>query len=59
MPGFVNAHIHLELNWIRKGLTSFNSFPSWLEQIINLKRENNNREVITQSVQTSLKETKE
>ena len=57
MPGFVNAHIHLELNWIRKGLTSFNSFPSWLEQIINLKRENNNREVITQSVQTSLKET--
>ena len=57
MPGFVNAHIHLELNWIRKGLTSFNSFTSWLEQIINLKRGNNNREVISRSVQASLKET--
>ncbi|MBT89100.1 MAG: hypothetical protein CMN79_01240 [Spirochaetales bacterium] len=57
MPGFVNAHIHLELNWVRKKLTSFNSFSSWLEQIINLKKQNNNREVITQSVQQSLKET--
>ena len=57
MPGFVNAHIHLELDWIRKGLTSFDSFPSWLKQIINLKRENNNRGVITQSVRKSLKET--
>ena len=38
MPGFVNAHIHLELNWVNKKLKKFNNFPGWLEQIIYLKK---------------------
>ena len=56
MPGFINAHIHLELNWIRRKLIPFNSFSSWLTQIINLKKQVFGKEIIINSVKKSLKE---
>jgi len=56
MPGFINAHIHLELNWIRRKLIPFNSFSSWLAQIIDLKKQTSKKEMIINSVRKSLKE---
>ena len=38
LPGFVNAHTHLELGWIKKRLRSFKGFTGWLEQIVKEKR---------------------
>jgi 5-methylthioadenosine/S-adenosylhomocysteine deaminase len=38
LPGFVNAHTHLELGWIFRRLRSFRGFTVWLEQIIKEKR---------------------
>ena len=55
MPGFINAHIHLELYWVNKLLEPFNSFPSWLNQIIKLKGDFDPSK-IKKSVQKSLNE---
>ena len=38
LPGFVNAHTHLELGWIFKKLRSFSGFTGWLAQIVEEKR---------------------
>jgi 5-methylthioadenosine/S-adenosylhomocysteine deaminase len=38
LPGFVNAHTHLELGWMFKRLRSFGGFTGWLGQIIKEKR---------------------
>jgi len=54
IPGFVNAHIHLELNWVNQLLQPFSDFPSWLQQIIELKKTNNEKKMIRDSVVESL-----
>ena len=54
IPGFVNAHIHLELNWVNQLLQPFSDFPSWLKQIIELKKNNNEKKMIRESVAESL-----
>ena len=54
IPGFVNAHIHLELNWVNQLLQPFSDFPSWLQQIIELKKNNNEKKMIRDSVVESL-----
>ncbi len=38
LPGFVNAHTHLELGWMFRRLRSFRGFTGWLAQIIKEKR---------------------
>ena len=45
LPGFINSHIHLELHWVQKLLEPFKSFPSWLNQIIKLKKNFNNSKI--------------
>ena len=45
LPGFINSHIHLELHWVQKLLEPFKSFPSWLNQIIKLKKNFDNSKV--------------
>ena len=38
MPGFINAHIHLELGWIQPHIGNFSNFTEWLSQIITAKK---------------------
>ncbi|MFB3148896.1 MAG: hypothetical protein ACE10J_09580, partial [Thermodesulfobacteriota bacterium] len=50
LPGFINAHIHLELGWIKKRIGKFKGFTSWLQQIIRGKREGVTNQEIEESV---------
>ncbi|NIP30583.1 MAG: amidohydrolase family protein [Candidatus Dadabacteria bacterium] len=50
LPGFINAHTHLELGWIKNKLGGFNNFIEWLEQIIIAKRNVIDRETISEAV---------
>jgi cytosine/adenosine deaminase-related metal-dependent hydrolase len=38
MPGFVNAHTHLELTFLHNQLTQFGSFTDWISQLIGRRR---------------------
>ncbi|HEX3036387.1 MAG TPA: amidohydrolase family protein [Thermodesulfobacteriota bacterium] len=55
LPGFVNAHTHLELGWIKKSIGEFDGFIGWLRQIIGAKMEGIMREEIEVSVQNGIK----
>ena len=55
LPGFINAHVHLELYWTQSLLKPFNSFTEWLSQIIDLKKKFNNKKIPI-SVKKSIKE---
>ncbi len=39
LPGFINAHTHLELGWITQYMGGFNNFTDWIKQIISAKRD--------------------
>ncbi len=62
LPGFVNAHTHLELSWTERQLVDFEDFTGWLEQIINLKMQsidpdsvlNSMREGVSQVVRSGV-----
>jgi cytosine/adenosine deaminase-related metal-dependent hydrolase len=55
LPGFVNAHTHLELGWIRSRIGHFNGFIGWLEQIIRAKKMETTREEIEKSTRNGIK----
>lgn len=50
LPGFINAHTHLELGWIKNRIGGFKSFTNWLQQIIGAKREGVTNQEIENSV---------
>lgn len=54
LPGFINAHTHLELGWIKRSIGEFNGFIGWLQQIIGAKMEGITREEIEISVQDGI-----
>lgn len=54
LPGFVNAHIHLELGWIKKKINEFDGFIGWLQQIIKAKRDEITREEVEASVRAGI-----
>lgn len=53
LPGFINAHTHLELGWIQPYIGNFSSFTEWLCQIIIAKR---NQELSKEILQKSVRE---
>ncbi len=55
LPGFVNAHTHLELGWMFKRLRSFRGFTGWLAQIIKEKRLGVADGEITESVEEGIR----
>lgn len=55
LPGFVNAHTHLELGWIKRRLGHFNGFIGWLEQIIRAKKINTTTEEIEKATRNGIK----
>lgn len=44
LPGFINAHCHLELTGFRDKLRQGSSFSRWVEDIIHLKLETSNKD---------------
>ncbi len=54
LPGFVNAHTHLELGWIRGRVGHFDGFIGWLEQIIRAKKVDATREEIEKSTRAGI-----
>ncbi|HEY7534943.1 MAG TPA: amidohydrolase family protein [Thermodesulfobacteriota bacterium] len=55
LPGFVNAHTHLELGWLNKRIRKFNGFIEWLTHIIKAKMEGTTRAEIEVSVDEGIK----
>lgn len=37
MPGLVNAHVHLELSWLRGRVAPANQFTSWVKQLFAVR----------------------
>ena len=56
MPGLVNSHIHLELNWVKKKLNYSSDFTDWLSQIIDLKKGFDKNQLIKESVKEAIRE---
>ena len=55
LPGFINAHTHLELGWIKKRIGNFKGFTPWLQQIIRAKKEGVTNQEIKESVADGIK----
>jgi len=55
LPGFINAHTHLELGWIKNRIGGFKGFTNWLQQIIGAKREGVTNKEIENSVTEGIK----
>ncbi len=55
LPGFINAHTHLELGWIQKRIGGFKGFTQWLQQIIGAKKEGVSDLEIEESVLDGIK----
>ncbi len=55
LPGFINAHTHLELGWIKNRIGGFKGFTNWLQQIIGAKREGITHQEIKDSVREGIK----
>ena len=56
IPGLVNSHIHLELNWVKKRLKYSSDFTDWLSQIIDLKKGLSKNQLIKKSIKEAITE---
>ena len=58
VPGFVNAHAHLELTHLHKCIKSDGNFTSWIRQLVDVKREWSESEYalsVREGIKSSLK----
>lgn len=56
LPGFVNAHIHLELSWTKGQIQGFEDFAGWLERLITLKSRGIDQDIVEGSMRAGLRD---
>lgn len=56
LPGFVNAHAHLELGWTKGKITGFEDFTGWLERLITLKAGGIDQDLVEDSMRMGLRD---
>ena len=56
LPGFVNAHTHLELGWTKGRIQDFEDFTGWLERLIVLKSGGIDQDLLEDSMKTGLRD---
>ncbi len=56
LPGFVNAHTHLELSWTKGKIQGFEDFTGWLERLITLKAGGIDQDLVEDSMRMGLRD---
>lgn len=56
LPGFINCHTHLELDWTRTRIGKFSGFTEWLERLLKAKSDPHDSKVLEDSVRKGVKE---
>lgn len=56
LPGFINAHTHLELSWTRGKILDFEDFTGWLERLITLKSSGTDKSLAEDSMRSGIRE---
>ena len=56
LPGFVNAHTHLELSWTKGKLWGFEDFTGWLERLITLKAGGIDENLVEDSMRAGIRD---
>ena len=56
LPGFINAHTHLELSWTRGKIRGFEDFTGWLERLITLKAGGIDQDLVEDSMRMGLRD---
>lgn len=56
LPGFVNAHTHLELSWTKGKIRGFEDFTGWLERLITLKADGIDQDLVENSMRMGLRD---
>ncbi len=56
LPGFVNAHAHLELSCTEGKITGFEDFTGWLERLITLKSGGIDQDIVEDSMRAGIRD---
>ena len=56
LPGFVNAHTHLELSWTKGKIGDFKDFTGWLERLITLKAGGVDQDLVEDSMRAGIRD---
>ncbi len=56
LPGFINAHTHLELSWTKGKIKGFKNFTGWLERLIVLKSGGIDQDFVKDSMRVGLRD---
>ncbi len=55
LPGFINAHTHLELSWTKGKIRGFEDFTGWLEGLITLKAGGVDQDIVEDSMRMGIR----
>lgn len=56
LPGFINCHTHLELEWTGTRIGEFSGFTDWLERLLKVKSDPQDSKVLEESVRKGAEE---